>query len=87
MLGDGGLKRGVKAIDSVMLIYGDVFFEDDDDLCPGSEAVMMLERYESFISSYSCDWLIEFKRKCYYACYCELDGFPPLHMSFSVFLG
>ena len=50
MPGDKSLKRGVKAIDSVMLIYGDVFFEDDDDLCPGSEAVMMLERYESIIS-------------------------------------
>jgi len=41
----------LKVIDSVILIYGDVFLEDDDDLCPGSEAVMMLERNESFISS------------------------------------
>ena len=50
MLRDRSLKGGLKAIDSVMLIYGDAFLENDDDLCPGSEAVMMLERYESFIS-------------------------------------
>ena len=62
MLGDGGLKRGVKAIDSVMLIYGDVFFEDDDDLCPGSEAVMMLERYESIISYHFPDLRLSCKQ-------------------------
>ena len=69
----------------MILIYEDVFLEDDDDLRPGSEAVMMLERDESFTSSYSCDWLVgvESERECCYACYCELDGFPPLHRSFS----